>query len=467
MSVFELSALPKLRRIGLVRVNNLTDEAIYALAERHATLERIHLSYCDQISVLAVHFLLLKLHKLTHLSLTGVPAFRQADLQRFCREAPKDYNSAQRQSFCVYSGKGIYHLRTYLTELFDRITEQNGTDDTEYDEEEDDDTVAFQENESPEPEAAEVDDDVLLDTAHARQQVTRLAPQARRDGPSRFEVPQQALDPENQRQRSLRMLTIPTLFGSNHRTPATNRAQAESTVQGATSVLQHQLQQASTSRRDRGPGAGPRAFADMLPILESPTSPHDTRHTSPPFNRENHPVFRPPPHPSVTHGARTPDLNFAEIGRGRGVQPRTAGEPSRAPNRQPTPRQPYLEMDGGHATANPRASNSRAMSDPGTIYAMMYQPQPEGTRQDQIDDGVQADEGMRVVRTQRRRDNARTPHNGEGSRPRSQLRSRLRSGIENYASSFLFGRPGMPPPPDVHDPDVNFQFPQPPPPGRA
>lgn len=89
MSVFELSALPKLRRIGLVRCANLTDEAIYALAERHATLERIHLSYCDQISVMAVHFLLLKLHKLTHLSLTGVPAFRQHELQRYCREAPK------------------------------------------------------------------------------------------------------------------------------------------------------------------------------------------------------------------------------------------------------------------------------------------------------------------------------------------------------------------------------------------
>jgi len=89
MSVFELSGLPRLRRIGLVRVNQLTDEAIYALAERHATLERIHLSYCDQISVMAIHFLLLKLHKLTHLSLTGVPAFRQPELQRFCREAPK------------------------------------------------------------------------------------------------------------------------------------------------------------------------------------------------------------------------------------------------------------------------------------------------------------------------------------------------------------------------------------------
>lgn len=88
MSVFELSTLQKLRRIGLVRVNNLTDQAIQALGERHATLERIHLSYCDQISVMAIHFLLQKLPKLTHLSLTGIPAFRRAELQQFCRPPP-------------------------------------------------------------------------------------------------------------------------------------------------------------------------------------------------------------------------------------------------------------------------------------------------------------------------------------------------------------------------------------------
>ena len=46
MSVFELSSLAKLRRVGLVRVNNLTGEAIYLLAERHSTLERVHLLYC-------------------------------------------------------------------------------------------------------------------------------------------------------------------------------------------------------------------------------------------------------------------------------------------------------------------------------------------------------------------------------------------------------------------------------------
>ena len=87
--MFELASLPKLRRIGLVRVSNLTDEAIYALAERRSTLERIHVSYCDQISVMAIHFLLQKLHKLTHLSLTGIPSFRQPELQQFCIQPPQ------------------------------------------------------------------------------------------------------------------------------------------------------------------------------------------------------------------------------------------------------------------------------------------------------------------------------------------------------------------------------------------
>src|SRR5277367_2726575 len=89
MSVFELANLPKLRRIGLVRVSNITDEAIYSLANRHAaTLERIHLSYCDQISVMAIHFLLQRLPKLTHLSLTAIPAFSKPELRKFCRPPP-------------------------------------------------------------------------------------------------------------------------------------------------------------------------------------------------------------------------------------------------------------------------------------------------------------------------------------------------------------------------------------------
>ncbi|KAF5360623.1 hypothetical protein D9756_004615 [Leucocoprinus leucothites] len=128
MSVFELSTLPKLRRVGLVRVSNLTDEAIYALAERHATLERIHISYCDQITAMAIHFLLQKLRRLTHLSLTGIPAFRDPSLQQYCREAPKEFNMAQRSAFCVYSGRGISQLRDHLAELFDDMNESSATD---------------------------------------------------------------------------------------------------------------------------------------------------------------------------------------------------------------------------------------------------------------------------------------------------------------------------------------------------
>ncbi|KAK4050554.1 SCF ubiquitin ligase complex subunit [Microbotryomycetes sp. JL221] len=118
MSVFELASnLPRLKRIGLVRVANITDQAIYALHVR-TSLERIHLSYCENITVLAIHELLQRLTRLTHLSLTGVPAFRRPDLQTWCRMPPREFNSHQRATFCVYSGKGVHELRRYLRTMF-------------------------------------------------------------------------------------------------------------------------------------------------------------------------------------------------------------------------------------------------------------------------------------------------------------------------------------------------------------
>ncbi|KAG8922716.1 SCF ubiquitin ligase complex subunit, partial [Tulasnella sp. 417] len=114
MSVFELAVLPKLRRIGLVRVPNLTDQAIYAIGDTQTSLERIHLSYCENISVQAINYLLQRLQKLTHLSLTGIPAFRRPELQQFCRPPPKEFTQNQRAAFCVYSGHGVIELRRYL-----------------------------------------------------------------------------------------------------------------------------------------------------------------------------------------------------------------------------------------------------------------------------------------------------------------------------------------------------------------
>ncbi|RSH84669.1 SCF ubiquitin ligase complex subunit [Apiotrichum porosum] len=108
------SNLPKLRRVGLVKVTNITDKGIQALAERYSTMERLHLSYCDKVSVKTVAFLLNRLPLLTHLSVTGISVFRTAELQQFSREPPDSFNLHQRETFCVYSGQGVAALRSYL-----------------------------------------------------------------------------------------------------------------------------------------------------------------------------------------------------------------------------------------------------------------------------------------------------------------------------------------------------------------
>jgi F-box and leucine-rich repeat protein GRR1 len=78
LSVMKLASLPKLRRIGLVKCSNITDESVYALAQsqrpglrrdRHgrivlrgdesataeffpgSSLERVHLSYCTNLTL--------------------------------------------------------------------------------------------------------------------------------------------------------------------------------------------------------------------------------------------------------------------------------------------------------------------------------------------------------------------------------------------------------------------------------
>jgi hypothetical protein len=128
------SNLPKLRRVGLVKVTNITDKGIQTLAERYSTMERLHLSYCDKVSVKTVAFLLNRLPLLTHLSVTGISVFRTAELQQFSREPPdvsehaanmahgqqpltdtsQSFNLHQRETFCVYSGQGVAALRSYL-----------------------------------------------------------------------------------------------------------------------------------------------------------------------------------------------------------------------------------------------------------------------------------------------------------------------------------------------------------------
>ncbi|KAI0427259.1 hypothetical protein F5Y09DRAFT_316874 [Xylaria sp. FL1042] len=132
-SVTLLAGLPKLKRIGLVKCANITDKSMYALATandhrsqyrnvvghqshevRAPSLERVHLSYCTNLTLPSIIRLLNCCPKLTHLSLTGVPAFLRDDLDRFCREAPPDFTEHQRAVFCVFSGTGVVGLRNHL-----------------------------------------------------------------------------------------------------------------------------------------------------------------------------------------------------------------------------------------------------------------------------------------------------------------------------------------------------------------
>ncbi|KAI9594833.1 hypothetical protein BDF19DRAFT_423252 [Syncephalis fuscata] len=116
-SVRELASLTRLRRLGLVRCLSITDAAlneIVRVGRATATLERIHLSYCAQLSTKAVLNLMNTCPGLNHLSVTGVPAFLHPDIQKYCREPPSEFNVLQRESFCVFSGQGVRDVRDYL-----------------------------------------------------------------------------------------------------------------------------------------------------------------------------------------------------------------------------------------------------------------------------------------------------------------------------------------------------------------
>ncbi|KAG0375276.1 SCF ubiquitin ligase complex subunit [Mortierella sp. AD032] len=118
-SIFALAQLPKLRRIGLVKCSNITDYGVYAMLVSQIlpqTLERVHLSYCVNLSDTAIVSLVTQCRKLTHLSLTGVPAFIWPRYQMFCRAPPPEFTANQREVFCVFSGKGVRDLRKYMQE---------------------------------------------------------------------------------------------------------------------------------------------------------------------------------------------------------------------------------------------------------------------------------------------------------------------------------------------------------------
>ncbi|KAF9886918.1 SCF ubiquitin ligase complex subunit [Aspergillus nanangensis] len=147
LSVQQLATLPKLRRVGLVKCQLISNQSIFALARSNvshhplgvSSLERVHLSYCVQLNTDGIHDLLNNCPRLTHLSLTGVQPFLREELTVFCREAPPEFTHQQREVFCVFSGEGVNRLRDYLNRITPAREMTEATmydDDEELDEEE-------------------------------------------------------------------------------------------------------------------------------------------------------------------------------------------------------------------------------------------------------------------------------------------------------------------------------------------
>ncbi|BFZ55844.1 SCF ubiquitin ligase complex subunit [Savitreella phatthalungensis] len=117
VTVTSLGSLARVKRIGLVKCAHVTNESIISLASKpliQASLERIHLSYCTNLTLESIAILLNACPQLTHISLTGVLDFLRHDLIQFCRPAPRDFNVNQAAVFCVFSGPGVGRLRAYL-----------------------------------------------------------------------------------------------------------------------------------------------------------------------------------------------------------------------------------------------------------------------------------------------------------------------------------------------------------------
>ncbi|KAF8622099.1 hypothetical protein AX15_007236 [Amanita polypyramis BW_CC] len=124
MSVFELASLSGLRRLSLSGLYNITDIAIYTIAEQLPELERFYLAHCNLISLEAIHILLKRLQKLQQVNLTGVPSCQRRDMEQFSEPPPVHLDSEERITFRVYNGQNVSLLRRFLD-----IEEQQGLDD--------------------------------------------------------------------------------------------------------------------------------------------------------------------------------------------------------------------------------------------------------------------------------------------------------------------------------------------------
>ncbi|KAI0082534.1 RNI-like protein [Panus rudis PR-1116 ss-1] len=114
LAITELGSLPFLRRLSVISLHNLTDNAIFFLAEHAQNLARVHLSQCPQISLEAFQAMIKKLVKLEHVHACGIPSLKRVGIKRFSKVAPRGYDRRFQGPFRVFEGNAIDELRFFL-----------------------------------------------------------------------------------------------------------------------------------------------------------------------------------------------------------------------------------------------------------------------------------------------------------------------------------------------------------------
>jgi F-box and leucine-rich repeat protein GRR1 len=380
------------------------------------------------------------------------------------------------QDFCVFSCKGVSQLRTYLTELFDRITEMNNTDDTEY-EEDDFDAEAYQEDDTPEPEFFGETRGV---EGYPRQNILINPIMTTPRGGSRFGPSAPGLQQPSH--EFTFQLDQPTGASTSPVDARDGRQMGEisslTNLHGATSRLNAQITASTPTLQPRLLHGHPqhiRSVADVLPVVESPISPPPSDVASNHSIRTNNSngagffrVYHERPAMSVSpqgYGALTPDLNYAEIGHGRGAQPgpTDTGPTARGSfvrsstgmqhnlNPDRTPRQPTIVPP--HVTQEAHPNSTQGSSEPEEFTDRTvrhnisvaadkswsyHEPSLTSPTTRELQASVQSALG---VERRGRREQPESTQNAE-RRARSVKRSIRNTfhAAEHYASSLLFGR---------------------------
>lgn len=366
-------------------------------------------------------------------------------------------------------------LRAYLTELFDRITEMNNTDDTEY--EDDFDGEAYQEDDTPDPEFV---DEARGAEGYPRQNILvnpiMTTPRGgSRIGPSAPVAQQPSHEFAFQLDRPTRGMTYPMSDARDSRqmgeiSPSTN-------LHGATSRLNAQITaSAPILRSAHGHTQLIRSVADVLPVVETPISPPPSdvasNHSIGTNNSNGAGFFRvyhERPTMSVSprgYGALTPDLNYAEIGHGRGAQPGPSdsglvGRGSVAANtriqhssnhertpRQPTIVPPHVTQETSHPSSSRGSSESSEYTDVNVRQNMpvdktwsYHESSLTSPATRELQASVQS--ALGVERRGRRREQPESAQNTETERRARSVKRSIQNtfhAAEHYASSLLFGR---------------------------